>query len=455
MFQKYRQIHFVGIGGIGMSGVAEILLTLGYRVTGSDLKKSATTDRLRRRGARIYVGHSRKNVDGAHVVVVSSAVQESNPEVREARERGVAVVPRAEMLAELMRLKYGIAVAGTHGKTSTTSLIGCVLDRAKMDPTVIIGGRVNSLRSNARLGRGEFLVAEADESDQSFLKLAPTIGVITNIDPEHMENYRDFADMQRAFVEFANKVPFYGATVVCTGHPTVRKILPRITRPVITYGSEGADFTARAIVQREDELCFEACCRGELLGSVTLRMTGSHHVLNALAAIAVARHLDIPFKTVRAALREFKGVARRFQILSRSGPLIVDDYAHHPVEIAATLAAARGGWQDRRIIAVMQPHRFSRLADHFDEFVSSVKDADAVVVMDVYPAGEKPRRDYTGERLWKEICGRYPRKMVAYAPTSEEVLRTLAPWCRREDLILFLGAGSVTQTARMFAKSLT
>ncbi|MFA4874304.1 MAG: UDP-N-acetylmuramate--L-alanine ligase, partial [bacterium] len=426
-----------------------------YRVTGSDLKIGPTAQRLKRLGAKVFAGHKRQNVDGAHVVVVSSAVPEENPEVREAHGRGIAVVPRAEMLAELMRLKYGVAVAGTHGKTSTTSLIGCLLDRAGLDPTIIIGGKVNSLRSNARLGRGEYLVAEADESDQSFLKLAPTIGVITNIDPEHMENYQGFDDMQRAFVEFANKVPFYGAVVACTGHPVVRKILPRIKRPTITYGAAGADYSARAIEQDGELLRFEALYRDELLGSVALRMTGSHQVLNALAAIAVGRHLDIPFKTIRASLKEFKGVARRFQIISRCGPMVVDDYAHHPVEIAATLAAARAGWPGRRVMAVIQPHRYSRLADHFDEFVSSMKDADAVVVMEVYAAGEKPKRNYTGEILWREMCRHYPKKMVAFAPTGQDVQTTLTPWCRKEDLILFLGAGSVTQTAKAFAKSLT
>lgn len=437
-----------------MSGIAEVLLNLGYRVTGSDLKVGPTAKRLKRLGAKVYAGHNRQNIAGAHVVVVSSAVSSENPEVKEARSKGIAVVPRAEMLAELMRLKYGVAIAGTHGKTSTTSLIGCMLDSAGLDPTLIIGGKVNSLRSNARLGKGEFLVAEADESDRSFLKLSPTIGVITNIDPEHMENYRDFDDMQSAFVKFANKVPFYGALVACTAHPVVRKILPRVTRSVITYGSADADYTARAIKQEGEILHFEALCHKEVLGSVMLRMTGSHQVLNALATIAVGRHLDIPFKTIRASLRKFTGVARRFQILSRKGPMIVDDYAHHPVEISATLAAARTGWPGKRIMAVLQPHRFSRLADHFDEFITSVKDADAVLVMDVYPAGEKPKRNYTGEILWREMCRSYPKKMVAFAPTAKEVHSTLAPWCRKEDIILFLGAGSVTETAKSFAKSL-
>jgi len=455
VFKKYKQIHMVGIGGIGMSGIAEVLLNLGYRVTGSDVKKSSTTKRLARKGAKVHLGHRRQNIDGAHAVVVSSAVGENNPEVKEARRLGIAVVPRAEMLAELMRLKYGVAVAGAHGKTSTTSLIGFMLDRAGLDPTLIIGGKVNNLRSNARLGRGEFLVAEADESDGSFLKLAPTIGVITNIDHEHMENYSGFGDLKRAFVEFANKVPFYGAVIACTANPVVRSIVPRITRPCITYGAKDADYCATEIRQQGDRLTFTAVYRGEALGEFTLRMTGIHQVENALATIAVGRCLDIPFKTMRSALRGFKGVARRFQVISKKGPIVVDDYAHHPAEIQATISAAKAGWPEKRLVAVIQPHRYTRLAYHFDGFVSCMKEADAVVVMDVYAAGERPQKKYDGGRLWKEMCKRYPKKMVAFAPTTEEVLSTLSPWCRKEDMILFLGAGSVTQTAKAFSKSLT
>ncbi len=454
MFKKYKHIHMVGIGGIGMSGIAQVLINLGYRVSGSDLKRCDATRKLKRLGARIHYGHRRENVEGAHVVVVSSAVKDSNPEVKEARRQGIAVVPRAEMLAELMRLKYGIAVAGTHGKTSTTSLIGHLFDQAGLDPTIIIGGKVNNLRSNARLGRGDFLVAEADESDGSFLKLAPTIGVITNIDPEHMENYRDFRDLTRAFVEFANKVPFYGAVVACAGHPAVRKVMPEIAKPLITYGAKGADYTARGVVQKGDRLVFEALYRGEPMGEISLRMTGAHNALNALAAIAVGRHLDIPFSTIRAALKGFKGVARRFQILSKAGPYVVDDYAHHPVEIEATIDAARNGWPTKRIVSVIQPHRFTRLANNFDGFISCVRNSDAVVVMEVYAAGERPKKNYTGERLWREMCRKYPRKMIAYAPTTDEVRSTLTPWCTKEDLILFMGAGSITTTARALSKSL-
>lgn len=455
MFKKYQQIHFIGIGGIGMSGIAEVLLNLGYRVTGSDLKVSDTTRRLAHLGAKVFRGHDRKNVEGAHVVVVSSAVKPTNPEVKEAIRRGIIVVQRAEMLAELMRLKYGIAIAGTHGKTSTTSLIGCVLSGAGLDPTLIIGGKVNSMRTNAKLGKGEFLVAEADESDRSFLKLDPTIGIITNIDAEHMENYNGFADLKNAFLTFAEKVPFYGAVVACSAHPVVRGLLPNITRPCVTYGGKGADYIARDVIQKGEHLTFTALYRGDSLGAVSLRMTGSHYVLNALAAIAVGRHLDISFGTIRQALKSFSGVVRRFQILSRRGPIVVDDYAHHPVEIEATIKAAQSGWPDRRIVVVMQPHRYSRLAMHFDAFVSSLEVADATVIMDVYPAGERPHRTYTGEKLWREVCKRYPKRMVAFAPTGKAVMEILAPWCRKEDIVLFLGAGNVTQTAKTFAKTLT
>lgn len=454
MFKKYQQIHFVGIGGIGMSGIAEVLLNLDYRVTGSDLKSSDTTKRLKRRGAKIFKGHDGKNVEGAHVIVVSSAVHDDNPEVIEAYKSGIAVVPRAEMLAELMRLKYSVAVAGTHGKTSTTSLIGCIIDAAGLDPTLIIGGKVNGMGTNARLGKGEFLVAEADESDRSFLKLSPTIGVITNIDPEHMENYQDFADVQRAYIEFANKVPFYGAVVACSSHPIVRKILKKISRPCITYGHDGADYTAQNIESIGECTSFEVIFRGDSLGKVEFSMVGSHYIQNALAAIAVARHLDISMPVIKRALASFKGVNRRFTMLAKDGPFVVDDYAHHPVEIAATISAARQGWPKNRIVAVMQPHRYSRLAYLFDDFISSLKDADAIVVMEVYPAGEKLIRPYTGEKLWRELCERYPKKMVAFAPTEDAVMQTLMPWCRTEDVILFLGAGSVTATAKSFAKNL-
>lgn len=454
---RYRQIHFVGIGGIGMSGIADVLLTLGYAVTGSDVRESDVTRRLKRHGARIFRGHAKGHVDGAHVVVVSSAIDGSNPEVKEARRRGVAVVPRAEMLAELMRLKYGVAVAGSHGKTSTTSLISSILATARLDPTVIIGGKINSMRTNARLGKGDLLVAEADESDLSFLKLSPTIGVITNIDPEHMENYRDFEHLQQSFVDFANKVPFYGSVVCCTDHPSVRKIVPKIDRRCVTYGTKDADYRCRNLNQREDALSFDVLSEGVVLGRIEMKQVGEHHALNALAAIAVAHEFDIPFSTIRKALKSYRGVARRFQILSKSrmdGPIIVDDYAHHPVEIAATLKASREGWPDRRIVAVVQPHRFSRLKAHFDDFVKAVKLADIVVVMEVYSAGEKPIRNVTGEKLWKNVYRAYPKKTVAYAENHEQVRSLVSSWSGPRDMLLFMGAGDITRLAKGYAKSL-
>lgn len=456
MFKKYHKVHMVGIGGIGMSGIAEVLLTLGLHVSGSDTKSSAVTQRLSRRGARIYRGHEAKHVDGAQVVVVSSAINGTNPEVHAAKRQGIPVVPRAEMLSELMRLKWGIAVAGTHGKTTTTAMIATLLHVAGLDPTMVIGGRVNSLRTNARLGKGEFLVAEADESDRSFLKLSPTISVITNIDPEHLENYENFAALKSAFVEFASKVPFYGAVVACADHPVVRSVLPRISRRVITYGTRDADYVVRAITQEEDRLHFEVVHGETVLGKIELAMAGSHHALNATAAIAVARELEIPFPKIRAALKSFRGVARRFQILSRGDatrPVVVDDYAHHYEEIAATLAAARAGWPDRRLIAVVQPHRYSRLKAHFEKLVSVLGGTDVLIIMKVYPAGEEPLPTWTGEKLWKNVSRIYPKKMTAYASGSEEVLKLLAPWCGPRDLVIFLGAGDVTKTARTFVKS--
>lgn len=455
MFKRYQHVHMVGIGGSGMSGIAEVLLTLKYRVTGSDMKLGATTRRLARRGARIFRGHDRKHLSGAHVVVVSSAINGTNPEVGAAREFGIPVVPRAEMLAELMRLKWGIAVAGTHGKTSTTAMVAAILAASGLDPTIVNGGRVKSLRTNARLGRGDFLVAEADESDRSFLKLSPAIAVITNVDPEHLENYRNFDDLMQAFTDFANRVPFYGAVVACRDHPVVRKLLPHITRRTVTYGARAADFTFASLVQTEDRISFTVTQRGVALGRIALHLPGQHYALNALAAIAVARELDIPFATIRRGLKSFRGVARRFEILYRHGPIVVDDYGHHPAEIAATLAAARHGWPARRIIAVVQPHRFTRLKALFADFVTAFENADAIVVMEVYPAGEKPLAGWTGERLWKRLKQKYPQKLSALAPRTADVLKLLPTWCGEQDLVLFLGAGDVTTTARIFVKGLT
>ncbi|HEX4995878.1 MAG TPA: UDP-N-acetylmuramate--L-alanine ligase, partial [Methylomirabilota bacterium] len=342
MFKKYQHIHFVGIGGIGMSGIAEVLLTLGYRVTGSDARRSDTVERLERLGAKVYLGHEAAHVEGAHVVVYSSAVARDNVEVQTARQRGVPVIGRAEMLAELMRLKYGIAIAGTHGKTTTTSMVAAVLGAGGFDPTVVVGGRVHGLGANARLGQGEFLVAEADESDGSFLKLSPTIAVVTTVDAEHLDHYADLDAIVTAFLTFVNKVPFYGSAVVCLDDPNIQRMIPRIEKRVVTYGLEaGADLMARRLSFAEMRSEFEAVHRGKSLGPVALQVPGRHNVLNALAAAAVGLDLEMPFDKIQSALASFAGVQRRFQIRGEAqGVLVVDDYGHHPAEIRATLAAA-------------------------------------------------------------------------------------------------------------------
>ncbi|MBI4126925.1 MAG: UDP-N-acetylmuramate--L-alanine ligase [Deltaproteobacteria bacterium] len=455
MLNKHHHIHMVGIGGSGMSGIAEVLLTLGHHVTGSDAKLTTATTRLKRRGAKIFRGHARAHLNGAEVVVVSSAINGTNPEVAAAKERGIPIVPRAEMLAELMRLKHGIAVAGTHGKTTTTAMIGAILSEAGLDPTIVIGGRVKSLRANARLGKGQYLVAETDESDRSFLLLSPVISVVTNIDPEHMECYRDFADLQQAFVDFANKVPFYGAVIACTDHPVVRRLAKRFTRRVITYGTKRADYVASHIRQQGAMLTFDVLHRGETMGSIAMTMVGKHYALNALAAIAVAREVGIAFPVIRRALKNFKGVARRFEILRSHDPIVVDDYGHHPVEIAATINAARSAWPSLRLVVVMQPHRYTRLRDHFDAFVRSVRGADVICITNVYAASEKPLAGTTGEKLWQQVKKTYPRKQLVWTPTGADVLATLPQLVSKEDLVLFLGAGDVTALARTFTKGLT
>lgn len=456
MFKRYQHIHFVGIGGIGMSGIAEVLMNLGYAVSGSDVRPSATTRRLKRRGARIVYGHRAAAVNGAHVVVVSSAINAKNPEIHEAQRRGVPVVPRAEMLAELMRLKYGIAVAGTHGKTTTTSLIASVLATGGLDPTIVIGGRVNSWRTNARLGRGEYLVAEADESDRSFLKLTPTIAVITNIDPEHMENYRDFDDVRQAYVSFANKVPFYGAVVCCVDHPEVRRLRQHCTRPLITYGiTEAADYTATMITTQAERLTFTVLHRGVRLGKITLRGPGRHNVANALAAVAVGRLLDLPFAMIARALHRFRGIERRFQILSRKGPFVVSDYAHHPAELQATMHAARDGWPGRRLIVVHQPHRYTRLQALFRDFVTVLADADAIVLMRLYGASEDPIKGISSRKLWGTLRRRVPTTPVLYGETPEKILEHVRTVAQPKDMVLFLGAGDIWKVAEQFVEKQT
>ncbi|MBI4238861.1 MAG: UDP-N-acetylmuramate--L-alanine ligase [Deltaproteobacteria bacterium] len=454
MFKRYQQLHFVGIGGVGMSGIAEVLLNLGYRISGSDLRPSAATRRLKQRGARLHYGHLAAHVGAAHVVVVSSAVAVSNPEVVEARRRGIPVVQRAEMLAELMRLKYGIAVAGTHGKTTTTSLIAAVLATGRLDPTIIIGGRVNAWRTNARLGKGEFLVAEADESDRSFLRLDPTIAVITNIDREHMENYRDFDDVRQAYRSFAERAPFYGTAVCCADHPETMALAQRLSRPVVTYGvNVAADYMARNIRARAERLHFEVLYRNKVLGNAQLRMPGRHNVGNALAAIAVGHFLEIPFRTIVRGLARFRGIERRFQILRRQAPIVVSDYAHHPVELAATIRAAREGWPEKRVIVVHQPHRYSRLQALFRDFVEVLAGVDGLVLMRLYEASERPIPGVSTRRLWGALRRRRPELAVRYAESPQKVLELTRRLVTRDAIVLFLGAGDISKVAAEFVKA--
>jgi UDP-N-acetylmuramate--alanine ligase len=447
MFKKYQHIHFVGIGGVGMSGIAEVLLTLGYRVTGSDARRSETVERLERLGAKVYVGHAAAQVEGAHVVVSSSAVARDNVEVAAARQRGIPVIARAEMLAELMRLKYGIAIAGTHGKTTTTSMVAAVLGAGGFDPTVVVGGRVHGLGTNARLGQGEFLVAEADESDGSFLRLTPTIAVVTTVDAEHLDYYPDLDAIVAAFLAFANKVPFYGAVVVCLDDPNLQRMIPRMMdKRVVTYGLEaGADVTARRLQFVEMRSTFEVAHRGVSLGTMTLQIPGRHNVLNALAATAVALDLEMPFPKIQTALAGFAGVQRRFQVRGIARDvLVVDDYGHHPAEIRATLAAAKAGF-DRRVITVFQPHRYSRTQHLRDDFLTAFYQSDILIVMDIYAAGEAPIPGVHARDLADGIAAHGHREVLYLGSDRAAIIDYLCESTRAGDLVLTLGAGDVGQ----------
>jgi UDP-N-acetylmuramate--alanine ligase len=445
---KTRRVHFIGIGGIGMSGIAELLANLGFAVTGSDAKQSTVTDRLTTLGIRVAYGHAAEHVGDADVVVVSTAVRPTNPEVVEAERRQIPVIPRAEMLAELMRLRFAIAVAGAHGKTTTTSMIALALERAGLDPTAAIGGRLSAFGSNARLGHGELMVAEADESDRSFLKLFPTIAVITNIDHEHLDSYGGFDDLQRAFVDFANKVPFYGAVVACADDEHLRTVLPRMTRRVITYGLDAADaeITATDVVYGPMTVSASINRRSRTrgvttLGPLTLNVPGRHNLENALATIAVGLELDVPFDRIASGLAEFRGAERRFEVRGEpNGILVVDDYGHHPTEIAAVLAAARG--LKRRVIVVFQPHRFTRTASLMSAFGPAFKDADYVVLTDIYPAGEDSIPGVTVDRLAESIRSSI-NAPVDLVMRLEDVVPAVARIARRGDVVITLGAGSI------------
>jgi UDP-N-acetylmuramate--alanine ligase len=444
MFKRYQHLHFVGIGGVGMSGIAEVLLNMGYRVTGSDARRGETVERLERLGAKVFIGHEASNTEGAHVVVYSSAVARDNVEVQAARLRGVPVIPRAEMLAELMRLKYGIAIAGTHGKTTTTSLVAAVLATGGFDPTVVVGGRVHGLGTNARLGQGEFLVAEADESDGSFLKLSPTIAVVTTIDAEHLDHYGDLDAIRAAFLAFVNKVPFYGAAVLCLDQPNIQQMIPVVEKRVITYGLEAsADLTARRLEFAGTTARFEVVQRGRALGTAVLQVPGRHNVLNALAAVAVGLDLDMPFDAIQRALAGFTGVQRRFQVRGEArGVLVVDDYGHHPAEIRATLAAAKAGY-DRRVITVFQPHRYSRTQHLRQEFLTAFNQSDVLIVMDIYPAGEAPIPGVHARDLAEGIAAHGHREVHYMNGDRAAIVDFLCESTRSGDLVLTLGAGDV------------
>ena len=454
-FRNFRRIHFVGIGGIGMSGIAEVLLTLGYSVSGSDLKATPITERLAGLGATIFYGHDPENVGTAHVVVISSAVRQENPEVREALRRKIPVIPRAEMLAELMRLKQGIAVAGAHGKTTTTSMTASILGAAGLDPTFVVGGRVNAAGTTARLGRGEYMVVEADESDRSFLLLAPVVAVVTTIDREHLDQYASLEDIQSAFQQFVNRVPFYGAAVLCLDEANVQAILPGVRRPVITYGtSNQADLLISEVTLRGPQSDFRLRYRGDDLGMFHLNAPpGIHNVRNAAAASAVGLYLNIPADLIRDGLEKFEGVGRRFEVKGVfNGVSLIDDYGHHPAEIRATLEAARG-CNYNRLLVLFQPHRYTRTQHLWDEFCRAFNQADVLVLTDIYPASEPPIEGITGEALSTAVSAAGHRG-VRFRAGMAEALDELAREAQPGDAILTIGAGSVGRAADELAARL-
>lgn len=452
MFSKFQHIHFVGIGGIGMSGIAEVLLNLGYRVSGSDVKRTAITDRLEKLGGIICEGHAASNIDGANVIVTSTAVRSDNPEVVEAVRKQIPVIPRAEMLAELMRLKYGIAIAGSHGKTTTTSMTAFVLTQGGLDPTVVVGGRLNAWGSNAKLGKGDFILVEADESDKSFLKLSPTIAVVTNIDREHLDFYKDLDEIKDHFIQFVNKVPFYGAVIICLDDPNVQAIIPNITRRMITYGMTAqADISASQVEVMHDRFgsAFNVKYRGQDLGRVRLNVPGMHNVSNALAAVSIGLDLELSFEIIASALETFRGAERRFQIKGEhpDNILVIDDYGHHPTEIRATLAAAKSS--GRRLVTLFQPHRYTRTAALREDFARSFYDADVVLLTDIYAASEEPIEGVTAQALAEDI-ERFGHRNVHYIGSVEQGAKAIADVVQPNDLVLTLGAGSVWKAGEEF-----
>jgi UDP-N-acetylmuramate--alanine ligase len=446
MYQKKYHIHFVGIGGIGMSGIAELLLNLGYKVSGSDLRRSEITDRLQSFGGAIFEGHAAGQIAGADVVVVSSAIDKSNPEVMAALKASIPVIARAEMLAELMRLKYSIAVAGAHGKTTTTSLVASVLAGGGLDPTVVIGGKLKSIGSNALLGQGDYIVAEADESDGSFLKYSPAIAVVTNIDREHLDFYKDLDDIKAVFLSFIDRIPFYGLAVLCLDNEAVQDLIPRIRKRFITYGtSPQADLQATDMVCKGLASHFKVVYRGQILGAVKLSLPGEHNVYNAMAAIVVGLELGIEFKKIKSALEKVEGVQRRLEIKgSAKGATVLDDYGHHPTEIKTTLAALTQGWPGKRKVVVFQPHRYTRTRALFDDFARSFYQADVLLVMPIYAASEKPIEG-VDSRLLCESIQAHGHKDVRFVENPDVAVAALAELVTPEDVVLTLGAGNVYQ----------
>jgi len=454
MFKNIKKVHFVGIGGIGMSGIAEILLNQSFEISGSDKSLSEITRRLSDLGMKIYEGHSAENLKDADVLVYSSAVTIDNPEVQAAVKRKIPIIKRSEMLAECMRMQYGIGIAGTHGKTTTTSMVGLTLTEGKLDPTIIVGGKLSGLGgTNARLGNGEFIVVEADEFDRTFLKLTPTIAAITTLESEHLDTYKDLDDIKSAFVEFANKVPFYGFVVLCLDEPALQDIIPQINKKIITYGlTVQADLRATDIEFKNFTSSFNVKYYGEELGRLTLKIPGIHNVKNSLVAVCIAKELGVPFSTIKKALESFSGVYRRFEVKYNKEIMVVDDYAHHPTETSATLAGIRSGW-DRRLIAVFQPHLFSRTRDFYQEFGRSFLNSDVFICTDIYPAREEPIEGVTG-KLIADAALSFGHKNVLYVENKNDVIKTLNDIKKDGDIIVTMGAGDIWKFGEKFVEGL-
>lgn len=455
MLRNFRKVHMIGIGGIGMSGIAEVLLAMNFKVSGSDRSLSEVTDRLASLGAEIYEGHSEQNLKDVDVVVYSSAVTLDNVEIQEALRRKIPVIKRSEMLAELMRLRYGIGIAGTHGKTTTTSMVGLVLLEAGFDPTVIVGGKLSGLGgTNARLGKGEFIVVEADEFDRSFLQLTPVIAAITTLEKEHLDIYKDLDDIKAAFVEFANKVPFYGFVVLCLDEEGLREILPQINRKVITYGTSAqADVRAYDISFSEIHSKFKVKYNGEFLGEIELNVPGIHNVKNSLVAVTIAKELGVDFSIIQSALKKFTGVYRRFEIKAEvDGIMVIDDYAHHPTEVSATLSAIRSGW-DRRVVAVFQPHLYTRTRDFYSDFAKAFLDSDVFICTDVYPAREVPIQGVTGQMI-TDAAEKFGHKNVIYVPDKNQIPDKLLEIVKPGDIVITMGAGDIWKFGEAFINKL-